>query len=131
MAKILLLDRSQYVEGSVRLYRGDRWNLACRAVNRLAGVDQPVDITGASITGFFPAATGCEGVVAVSGTPTDPTNGEFNVPVSEDVTPLVSEMPIGFSFYAVIDSLPASGSPFTAQTLNPDLEILDREFQQF
>lgn len=130
MAILLLLDPAQYFQGSVRVYRGDAWAIDGQIVNQVGGVKLPVDLTGASATAYFPPATGTE-LVAASVELTVAKSGAIRIPVSEDISPTIAETPNGLQAYVVVDGIPATGNLFTAQMPDPDLAILDREFQQF
>lgn len=129
MAKLLILDRDQYFQGGVRLYRGDAWALRGQVVDRIGGVNTVVDLTGKGVTAFFPGAV--SGTVAATAELSNPTAGSIRIPVDELVTPDVQLNPNGIQLYVVVDAAPTGTSPYTAQLPEPDLQIVDREFQQF
>jgi len=126
MARILLLDRDQYNQDVVKLFRGDRWAVDMQVVDRVGGVDKPVDLSGASVTACFPS-TG-DSPVAAACTLTSGFGGMVRAVVDEDTTPLVSLTPMGSKMYAVVEDL--SDSPWTAETPHADLEVADRDFDE-
>jgi hypothetical protein len=131
MAKILILDEKHYISGRVPLRRGDQWVLDGKIVDRVKGYDTAVNLTGASVTAFFPADDDADtdSLIAVSGTLTNAECGQVRITVAEDVTPTVALAEQGISPYAVYDT-PSDG-PFTVEVQSPTVEVLDRGFNQF
>ncbi len=130
MAIILLLDKAQYIEGSVRLFRGDAWNLNARVVDRIGSVDVDKNLTGASVTAYFPNAdTSATGDITATAVIVDAECGKIQIPVTDEVTPLIALATNGIQPFVVVEGLETPSDPFTAQLLNPDLEIVDRGFQ--
>ncbi len=130
MAIILKLAREQYIEGGVRLFRGDAWNIDAQVVNRVGTVDLDKDLTGGTLTAYFPKDAASGGTVSAAATIIDAACGKIRIPVDEDTTPLIQTAVNGIQLYVLMDGIPASGYLTTAQMLEPDLQILDREFFQ-
>lgn len=127
MAILLRLDRAQYFQGAVRVYRGDQWDLTGQVVDQIGSVVLAKDLTGASATAYFPATGG--GVVAAVVSITDEPQGLIRIAVGDDVTPMTEVGQV--QVYVIVDGIPSAGHPFTAQMPEPDLAIVDRSFQQF
>jgi hypothetical protein len=130
MATLLLLDRAQYFQGMVSVFRGDAWAIDAQVVDQIGGVRLPKDLTGKSVTAYFPSATGGDNIAAVAEL-TNALAGSIRIPVTDDVTPLVEENTGGIQLFVVVDGVAASGNPYTAQITDPDLAVIDRQFQQF
>lgn len=124
MAKVLVVLPTQYLNGSVPLYRGDRWSLEAQVMDRIGGVDSPVDLTAASgVTGYFPAASG--GVIPVVCVIVDAAQGRVRAVVSESVTPYVAVEADPVSWYVVASM---TGGPTTCPTPDSPLVINDATF---
>lgn len=126
MALLLLLAKDQYFEGSVSRFRGDRWNLDCKVVNRIGGVDTDKDLSGVTVSAYFPPADGTT-PIAVAGTLAAASVGKVRFTVDEDTSALIAEAAQGTTFYATIDGL-VDESPVSVETPEPDLSIRDKDF---
>lgn len=125
MALLLLLAKDQYYQSEVTRFRGDRWTLDAKVVNRVGGVDTDKDLTGASASAFFPPATGTT-PIAVAATLSDAPCGKIRFSVDKDTTPLIAECPQGTTIYATINGL--SESPVSVETPDADLVVVDKGF---
>lgn len=125
MAKVLILDPNQYLQGVVPLTRGDRWTIDARVMEDQNGVRQPVDLTAASVTGYFPPATGST-PIAVSGTLVSAAEGHCRFTVLESVTPTVGLVQEPSSWY-IQASLPQGLT--TISTPDEPLVINDPSFR--
>jgi hypothetical protein len=100
MAKSLILQGSQYLQGAVTLYRGDQWTILAKISEVIGGVGTPVSLAAASgVTAFFPSVSGQGYNIAVPCTITDPTNGYISCVVPVSVTPTVALVPEQSSWY--------------------------------
>lgn len=126
MALILLLEKAQYFQGSVRLYSGDAWNLGIQVADNVGGVNTPKDLSGAGVgvTAYFPTSGADMPVTCV---PFDAKSGRFLAPVPQASSPLVTPAP-QLALYAIVDGIPATGNPMTAQMPEADLTVLTRSF---
>lgn len=122
MAKQLRLRRGQYLQGSLNLYRGDAWSVLGDVVERVGNVLTPADLTGLSLTGWFPGAV--TGAVEV----TDALGGAIKIALSEEQTPLAPVTTIGTSMY--LTALGDDGLT-TIVTDDAPLVIQDRGFISF
>jgi hypothetical protein len=122
MAKILLLDQGQYIDGIIPLYLGDDWTLTGKIVNQLpGGYGQDVSLAGLSATAYFPG--GVTGQVAL----TNAAAGELSisVPASGTMAASGSVNPNGSAIYLV-----AQGA--TRQTFyTPDSPVAITDPTQF
>jgi hypothetical protein len=132
MAVYLSLDKSQYLEGLIPLFRGDDWLLTGKIVNQLPqNYFGYVDLAGVSATAYFPTDPTLN-LVPVQPAVVQFTNvleGEFtiNLPASASISTLLT--PNGSSIY--METKSASGLTTTYQTNDSPLQIQDRTFLQF
>lgn len=110
--------------GLIPVKRGDDWKLSAFIVEKYSGYEVEVDMTGASATGYFEAASG--GAVARSVTVVDEIAGEILIEADKTFTQNIALDPDGQSVYVVITH-PDRGE-ITAETQIPILEVKDREF---
>lgn len=126
MAKVLVLQQGQYINGVVTLYRGDRWTLDATIYEQYANVKLPVDLTACSgVTGYFPSAA--TGAITVVGGISNPTAGRVLFVVPEAVTPNVALVPDASSWY--VEASLATG-PETIETPDYPLVIQDPSFNE-
>lgn len=92
------------VDGMIGLVRGDDWLLTGRVVDNVQGVDLEVDLTGDSITGFFPSASGCGIMLPVTATITNPTVGQIQLSVPKGQSPQVLLSDVGLAPYVTLQS---------------------------
>ena len=59
MSRYLRLSKDQYgISGLIPLTAGDDWTITARVVSLVGGVELDQNIAGATVSGFFPAASG-------------------------------------------------------------------------
>lgn len=121
---LLVLEKRQYLQSAIPLYRGDRWHLDGQVVDRIGNVDTPKDITGAAVTAYFPASGG--GNVEVAGTVTLAAAGKIRVEVSEAESLGVALTPNGIPLYCAVSGLSDPEGVTTVATPDEPLEISDR-----
>lgn len=127
MAKLLVLEKDQYLNGKIPLRRGDNWTLRAKVVNRIQNTELPVNLTGAAATGFFKAAnsTDPDEVIAVGGTIATGDQGAISFAIDDSITDTIALSEEGISFYATIND---GSSLYTVETTDNPLEIKDRGF---
>lgn len=124
MALILTLLQKQYFQGQVKFFRGDQWELLLQAINKVGNVSEEVDLTGGSITAWFPAASG--GAIGVIASLVKEDCGIFKASVAPDVSAQVQLNDSGIYLFATIEDAPGLGGPVSIQTPNQDFIIADR-----
>lgn len=124
MALILQLLQKQYFQGQVKFFRGDEWEVLMQAIDSIGGVPNDVDLTGGSVTAWFPAATG--GSIGVIAQLTQEDCGQFKARVTTDVSAQVQLNDSGIYLFATIQGAVDVPGPATIQTPNPDFVIADR-----
>lgn len=125
MSKVIYLEKDQFGEdGTVPVFKGDDWAIRTRIGNDAPGLPfAQIDMTGKSVTGYFPAATG--GTVTAIGTVTDAPGGR----VTFDLPPESTEQTLettGTDFYAIVED--GDEEQETYQTRGQLLEIKSRGF---
>lgn len=120
--KAISLVQDQYgVNGTVPVFIGDDWAIRCILNTyqpQLLPDYAPDNLTGCSVTAYFPATGG--GTISSIGTVTNAVAGAvtFSVPRSQTIQAQVSNQT---SFYAVATLVDTT--QITYQTLSADLEI--------
>lgn len=123
MSRIIQIDAKYFsIDGLVPLYRGDDWSIEVRFLQRQLNYLQPVDMTGSTVTAYFPT-TGTSIAASVDFTCQTQGTAYINLPASG--TSLVKLNSTGMDLYAVEV---ASGIIQTYTTENQPVEILDRPY---
>jgi len=124
MAKLLIIAPSQYYQGQVTLFRGDEWNINAQITEDYNGVRIPVDLTGATVSGFFPAASGGDNL-AFAASLVNESVGLIRVNVPESASSGTELMQDPISWYIEMDQ---DGARTTVQTPDTPLVITDPQF---
>lgn len=124
MGRVLVVPKEQFVQGTLKLYRGDEWTVQGAVKNLVGGIAINEDISSCSgLTAYFPGETE---TLAVECEILDAGCGTFQAVVADDVTPLAGLTDGPTTWYAVGDF--ADGRR-TVATVERPLEVLDRGFQ--
>lgn len=123
MGRVLFIPKAQYVQGTLKLYRGDEWDVEGKVQDLVGGVSSDEDISTCSgITAYFPGAP----AVAVACTILDASCGRFRASLPAASTPQVGLTDGPTSWYAVGEF--AEGLR-TFATIDQPLEVIDRGFR--
>lgn len=128
MAKFLKLDRKQFspTTGLLPLYRGDTWNLEGKVVERYAGYETEVDLTGVDVSANFEGPTGS--TITTEVTVVDAACGKVAIAVEPADTELVEESEDGAQMYLILTD--GDGDEETVPTPDQPLQVRDRGFYQ-